>query len=65
MENELEKVEKFFNISDINLHKHNSFSYDRNYKNIFTDEIISWVQENYKRDFNYFNYDLDPFWLQK
>ena len=65
MEDELEKVEKFFNIRDINLHKHNSFSYDRNYKNIFTDEIISWVQENYKRDFNYFNYDLDPFWLQK
>ena len=63
MEDELEKVEKFFNIKDINLHKHNSFCYDRNYKDIFTDEIISWVQMNYKKDFDYFNYNIDPFWL--
>tara|TARA_Y100001958_G_C21146811_1_gene484013 strand:- start:99 stop:752 length:654 start_codon:yes stop_codon:yes gene_type:complete len=63
MEDELEKVEKFFNIKDINLHKHNSSCYDRNYKDIFTDEIISWVQMNYKKDFDYFNYNLDPFWL--
>ena len=62
MECELEKVEKFFNISDINLHKHNSFEYDRNYKHIFTDDIISWVQETYKKDFNFFGYDFDPFW---
>lgn len=62
MEDELEQVEQFFNISDINLHKHNSFKYDKNYKNIFTDEIISWVQDNYKKDFDYFNYNLEPFW---
>ena len=34
----------------------------RVYKNIFTDKIISWVQDNYKRDFDYFNYNLEPFW---
>ena len=62
METEIDQLQKFFNASDLNKKKYNSASYDRDYKNIFTDEIISWVQDTYKRDFDYFNYSLEPFW---
>ena len=63
METEINQLQNFFNTSDLNEHKYNSFEYDRDYKNIFTDEIISWVQKTYKEDFNFFGYNFDPFWL--
>ena len=63
MESELQNLEKDFNISDINTHKYNSFSYNKNYKEIYTKDLIEWVQINFRRDFEYFEYDLNPFWI--
>ena len=63
METEITQLQNFFNTSDLNEYKYNSFEYDRDYKNIFTDEIIYWVQKTYKEDFNFFGYNINPFWL--
>ena len=63
METDITQLQNFFNTSDLNEHKYNSSNYDRDYKNIFTNDIISWVQRTYEVDFNYFGYEFDPFWL--
>jgi hypothetical protein len=62
MENELITLEEDFSLTHINTYKFNTLDYNKNYSEIYDDEMIKWVQEIYEEDFNNFNYDLDPFW---
>jgi hypothetical protein len=61
METDLENLRQDFNLQDINAN-HNRANYNRNYANLYTDELIEFVQKTYKRDFEYFEYDINPFW---
>ena len=63
METDLDKIELDFNISDIHKHKINFLSYNKNYAEVYNSKTIDWVQENFQKDFDYFNYNIDPFWL--
>lgn len=62
MEEDLKTLEKDFNLKNINRFKYNKADYDRNYANLYTDELIQFVQETYKEDFEYFGYSKEPFW---
>jgi hypothetical protein len=62
LETDLKNIEIDFNIKNINTYKYNSYNYNKNYSEIFTDELIDWVQQNFKKDFEYFNYNINPFW---
>lgn len=62
MEKDLKSLESDFKLQNINRFKYNKAEYDRNYANIYTDELIQFVQETYKDDFEYFGYDINPFW---
>jgi hypothetical protein len=61
METDLENLRQDFNLQDISAN-HNRANYNRNYANLYTDELIEFVQKTYKRDFEYFEYDINPFW---
>jgi len=63
METDLDKIELDFNISDIHKHRINFLSYNKNYAEVYNSKTIDWVQENFQKDFDYFNYNIDPFWL--
>jgi hypothetical protein len=62
METDQEQIFKDFNLPELNKSKHAEGSYNKNYSKIFDDELIDWVQKTYKRDFEYFGYDINPFW---
>jgi hypothetical protein len=62
MEEDLETLEKDFNLKNINEFKYKSTNYEKNYSELYTDELIEFVQKQYKRDFEYFGYDIHPFW---
>lgn len=63
MESDLNLIEKDFNITGINTFKINSLPYDKNYSKFYTSKMIDWVKDTFKKDFEYFEYDLKPFWL--
>lgn len=62
MEQDLDNLQKDFELMNINDVKYNKSEYVRNYKSLYTDELIQFVQEYYKQDFDYFGYDTNPFW---
>ena len=62
MESDMEKISYDFNLPNLNINKINCANYDRNYSKLFDDELIHWVQINYKEDFDFFGYDPNPFW---
>ena len=62
METDQNKIEIDFNIKNLNENKYNHYNYDRNYKEIFDESIINWIQKTFKRDFDYLNYSINPFW---
>jgi len=62
MEQDLDTLHKDFDLMNINNVKHNTSQYARNYKSLYSDELIQFVQKYYKQDFDYFGYDIDPFW---
>ena len=47
------------NINDV---KYNSQEYDKDYAKIYNDRTIEFVQTTFKQDFDYFEYDINPFW---
>ena len=62
METDLNKIEEDFNITDIHTFKINYLNYNRNYSEVYTPKMIDWVQKNFQKDFDYFDYDINPFW---
>jgi len=62
METEMETLEKDLSLTNINKFKFNRGYYDRKYSKLYTDELIEFVQNHYKKDFDYFGYDKEPFW---
>ena len=62
METDLDQLERDFNLSDIHKHKINFLNYNRNYDEVYTDKLVEWVQTNFKKDFEYFGYNSNPFW---
>ena len=56
--------EELFNDFGINLSKEkiNTREYNKNYSEIFSDELIEWTQKTFKEDFDIFSYDINPFW---
>lgn len=62
METDLKILESDFKLKNIDKFKYNKADYIRDYKNLYTDELIQFVQERYKEDFEYFEYDKEPFW---
>lgn len=61
-ESDLVDLQKDFSLNDINRCKYNSFLYYDNYEDIYNEKSIEWIQKTFKRDFEYFNYDINPFW---
>jgi hypothetical protein len=62
METDQENISIDFDLPNLNKLKINQKNYNRDYSNLYDDELINWVQETYKRDFEYFSYDINPFW---
>jgi len=62
METDQEKISKDFNLPNLNKTKINQRNYNKDYSTLYDDEVIAWVQKTYKRDFEYFSYDINPFW---
>ena len=62
IETDQENISIDFNLPNLNKLKINQRNYNRDYSNLYDDELINWVQETYKRDFEYFSYDISPFW---
>lgn len=62
MENDMDKLSVDFNLPNLNKRKINYAEYNRNYSELFDDELINWAQTTYKEDFEFFNYNLAPFW---
>jgi hypothetical protein len=62
METDLVDLERDFKLKEVNKFKFNQAEYDRNYRKLYTDELIHFVQETYKNDFEYFGYAKEPFW---
>ena len=62
METDQENISIDFNLPNLNKSKINQREYNQDYSNLYDDELINWVQETYKRDFEYFSYDINPFW---
>jgi hypothetical protein len=62
LEEDLNLLEKDFDLKNINEFRYNTAPYEKNYGEIYTDELIEFVQETYKKDFEYFGYDKKPFW---
>lgn len=63
METDIEQLSIDFNLPNLNKEKINYGNYDRNYSELFDTELIDWVQEKYKEDFEFFDYNLTPFWM--
>lgn len=62
METHQKKLQRDFRLENIELIKYNSNEYNKNYSEIYTDKLINFVQTNFKKDFEYFEYDINPFW---
>lgn len=62
METDLDQIEDDFGITNINTFKINFLNYNRNYAEVYTPKMIDWVQQNFQKDFEYFNYSNKPFW---
>jgi hypothetical protein len=62
METDQENISIDFNLPNLNKLKINQRDYNQDYSNFYDDELINWVQETYKKDFEYFSYDINPFW---
>lgn len=62
IETDQENLSIDFNIPNLNKTKINQKNYNRDYSNLYNDELINWVQKKYKKDFEYFSYDITPFW---
>ena len=62
METEMEILEKDLSLTNINKFKFNRAYYDKKYSKLYTDELIEFIQNHYKKDFDYFGYDKEPFW---
>jgi hypothetical protein len=63
METDLPKLESDFHLDSINKIKYNSGDYIKNYKELYDDDLISWVQTTFKEDFEFFDYQIQPFWM--
>jgi len=62
MESDLEQLSHDFDLPNLIKEKINYGFYERNYEKLFDNELIKWVQETYENDFEYFSYDINPFW---
>jgi hypothetical protein len=62
MESDLEQLSYDFNLPNLIKEKINYGLYNRNYSELFDNELIEWVQNTYENDFKYFSYDMNPFW---
>jgi hypothetical protein len=62
METDQENISIDFNLPNLNKSKINRRNYNQDYSTLYDDELINWVQETYKKDFEYFSYDINPFW---
>jgi len=62
METDQENISIDFNLPNLNKSKINQRNYNQDYSTLYDDELINWVQETYKKDFEYFSYDINPFW---
>lgn len=62
VETDLPKVESDFSLTNLTQTMYNQGNYKRNYSQIYTSETINFVQRTFKTDFDFFGYDLEPFW---
>ena len=62
METHQKKIQRDFRLENINTWKYNTGEYNKDYSSIYTDKLINYVQTTFKQDFDYFEYDINPFW---
>jgi hypothetical protein len=62
METNQKSLQRDFRLEHINDVKYNSQEYDKDYAKIYNDRTIEFVQTTFKQDFDYFEYDINPFW---
>jgi len=74
MEEDQDKIKKDFLLKDpeeievspipliTNRYNDNRREYNKDYASLFTDRLIEWTQETFREDFEYFSYDVNPFW---
>lgn len=63
MEFDLNQLSIDFNLPNLTKNKINCGSYNRDYYNLFDSELIDWIKQTYEKDFEYFSYDINPFWI--
>lgn len=62
METQQKKLQRDFRLDNIDTWRYNTHVYNKDYSTIYNDRLIEFVQTTFKQDFEYFNYDINPFW---
>ena len=62
METDQEKIKKDFELDCKQNTNYHITQSSRDYSLIYTDKLIDYVQTTFKQDFEYFDYDINPFW---